>query len=154
MHVQDHGPVIDVKKLIQVYVGMNTKKKWHLVSLLLNAKNFKGKGPNNFSNTKNSHQLRKTGLTKFWPNKSLEDAKKKCDELGANDCGSIILTNQGQLRLSFKLMLTHLRIPSIRFFDCFDYGTYPEIAQKVIEGANITCLTMYEILRLLKIRTV
>ena len=27
------------------------------------------------------------------------------------------------------------------------YGAYPEIAQKVIEGANITCLNMHVILR-------
>ena len=33
-----------------------------------------------------------------------------------------------------------------------EHGTYPEIAQKVIEGANITCLNMHVILRWLKIR--
>ena len=49
--------------------------------------------------------LLSNGLIKCSSNKSLEDAKKKCDELGANDCGSIILTNQGQLRLSLKLSL-------------------------------------------------
>ena len=30
---------------------------------------------------------------------SLDEAKKKCDELGASDCNSIIYTNQGQLSL-------------------------------------------------------
>ena len=36
----------------------------------------------------------------------------------------------------------------------WQYGTYPEIAQKVIEGAKVTCRNMHVILRWLKIRTV
>jgi len=35
-----------------------------------------------------------------------------------------------------------------------DYGGYPEIAQKAIEGAKVTCWNMHRILRSLKIRTV
>ena len=35
---------------------------------------------------------------------SLDEAKKKCDELGASDCNSIIYTNQGQLSLGSKMM--------------------------------------------------
>ena len=34
---------------------------------------------------------------------TLDDAKKKCDELGVSDCNSVIYTNQGQLRLVLKL---------------------------------------------------
>ena len=42
--------------------------------------------------------------------KSLEDAKKKCDELGASDCNSIIYTNQGQLRPGLTLILSSRRL--------------------------------------------
>ena len=48
---------------------------------------------------------------------SLDEAKKKCDELGASDCNSIIYTNQGQLSLGLKMML--LSRPLI---GCFEWS--------------------------------
>ena len=58
---------------------------------------------------------------------------------------------------SFDDYLSYLRVPPVNKNASnfkFEYGGYPEIAQKVIEGANITCLNMHVILRWLKTRPV
>ena len=57
-----------------------------------------------------------SGLTSIEHEKfiSLDDAKKKCDELGASDCNSIIYTNQGQLRSGFSCILLYRLL-----IDCF-----------------------------------
>ena len=41
-------------------------------------------------------------LNKVFP--SLDEAKIKCDELGASDCNSIIYTNEGHLMRVFKMI--------------------------------------------------